>query len=150
MIFVRDIIKLLTIVRLLKIVIIMIFANTDKEITIIYYSEDHVGKQILAYAQTEGLPIHEIDLVHTKLQGTHWADLAGRMNVEIKDLINTEGPSFLQKFEGTTDLSSQGWLTLFEHNPDILKAPIVMKGDKIVMMSNPQDMLSFVQEKSSI
>jgi arsenate reductase len=31
------------------------------------------------------------------------------------------------------------------NNPDILKAPIVMKGDKIIMMSNPQEMLYFVK-----
>ena len=122
----------------------MILENTDKEITIIYHSEDYIGKQILAYAQTEDLPIHEIDLAHTKLHGVHWAELASRMNIEIKDLINTEGSYFLQKFKELTDLSSQGWLTLLEHNPGILKAPIVMKGDKIVMMSNPQDMLNFL------
>lgn len=124
----------------------MIFANTDKEITIIYYLEDHVGKEILAYAKIEGLPIHEIDLVHIKLIGVHWAELADRMNIEIKELINTEGQYFTQKFKESTDLGNHDWLTLLEHNPEILKAPIVMKGDKIVMMSNPQDMLSFVKE----
>ena len=30
-------------------------------------------------------------------------------------------------------------------NPEILKAPIVMKGDKIVAMTNPRDMLYFVK-----
>lgn len=122
----------------------MIFANTDKEITIIYYSEDHIGRQILAYAQAEGLPIHDIDLAHVKLTGTHWAELARRLNIEIKDLINTEDPDFIQKFKDLDDLSEQDWITLLIHNPDILKAPIVMKGDKIVMMSDPQKMLHFL------
>ncbi|PJA07993.1 MAG: hypothetical protein COX70_05000 [Flavobacteriales bacterium CG_4_10_14_0_2_um_filter_32_8] len=122
----------------------MIFANTDKEITIIYYSEDHIGRQILTYAQSKGLPIHDIDLAHVKLTSLHWAELAGRLNIKIKDLINVEAPSFLQKFNGLTNLSEIDWLSLLEHNPDILRAPIVMKGDKIVMMSNPQDMLYFV------
>ena len=122
----------------------MIFANTDKEITIIYYSEDHIGRQILTYAQSKGLPIHDIDLAHVKLTSLHWAELAGRLNIKIKDLINVEAPSFLQKFNGLTNLSEIDWLSLLEHNPDILRAPIVMKGDKIVMMSNPQDMHYFV------
>lgn len=122
----------------------MIFANTDKEITIIYYSEDRISKQILAYAQVQGLPIHDIDLAHVKLTSLHWMELANRLKIEIKDLINLDDPDFLQKFDGLDDLSNADWLTLLEHNPDILKAPIVMKGDKIVMMSNPQDMLHFV------
>lgn len=122
----------------------MIFANTDKEITIIYSSEDHIGQQILAYAQTKNLPIHDIDLVHVKLTSMHWIELASRLNIETKDLINVENPEFLQKFNGLTDLSEIDWLKLLEHNPGILRAPIVMKGDSIVMMSNPQDMFRFV------
>lgn len=123
----------------------MVFANTDKEITIIYYSDDHISREILAYAQTEGLPIHDIDLAHVRLRGIHWAELANRMNIEIKDLINTEDPDFINKFKGLRDLSEADWLTLLEHNPDVLRAPIVMKGKKIVMMNNPQDMLHFVE-----
>lgn len=123
----------------------MIFANTDKEITLIYHSGEHIGKQILALAQAENLPIHDIDLAHMKLTPWHWAELATRMKVHIKELINTEDPDFLQKFIGVDDLSDDDWLKLLIHNPDILRAPIVMKGDKVVQMSNSQDILHFVK-----
>ncbi|MEP7269658.1 MAG: ArsC/Spx/MgsR family protein [Saprospiraceae bacterium] len=123
----------------------MIFANTDKEITLIYNSDEHIGRKILAYAQIENLPIHDIDLVHMKLTTTHWAELASRMGINVRDLVNTEDPDFLQKFGHIDQLTNDDWLNLLVHNPGILKAPIVMKGDKIVMMSNPQDMLNFVK-----
>lgn len=123
----------------------MIFANTDKEITLIYHSVEHVGRQILAYAQTENIPIHEVDLAHVKLTPTHWAEIASRMDINVKELINTEDPDFLQKFKHSDNFSDDDWLKLLVHNPDILSAPIVMKGDKIVQMSNPQDMLYFVE-----
>lgn len=122
----------------------MIFANTDKEITIIYHSEDHLGRQILAYAHTENFPIHDIDLAHVKITSLQWIELTRRLKIEIKDLINTESTDFLQKFKKSSDLSDEDWLTLLIQNPTILKAPIVMKGDKIVMMSNSQDMLHFL------
>lgn len=123
----------------------MIFANTDKEITLIYHSEEHIGRQILAYAQTEKLPIHDIDLAHVKLSPTHWAELASRLDIPVKELINTEDPDFIQKFEKEEDFSDDDWLKLLVHNPNILKAPIVIKGEKIVQMSNSQDMLYFVK-----
>jgi arsenate reductase len=123
----------------------MIFANTNKEITLIYNSEEHIGRQILAYAQIEKIPIHDIDLVHMKLSSTHWAELASRMGINVQDLVNTESSSFLQKFGHMDELSDDDWLKLLVHNPKILKAPIVIKGDKIVMMTNPQDMLYFVK-----
>lgn len=123
----------------------MVFANTDKELTIIYNSDNHLGKQILAYAETEGLPIHDIDLKHVELTRLHWAELASRLKIEVKELINTEDPNFMKKFSDLGDLNENDWLTLLVHNPDILRAPIVMKGDKIVMMANSQDMLYFVE-----
>lgn len=122
----------------------MIFANTDKEITLIYDSNEHIGRQILAYAQTESLPIRDVDLAHVSLTPTHWVGLAKRMNIEVKELVNTEDPDFMQKFGNVSDLSEDDWLKLLVHNPDILRAPIVMKGEKIVMMSNSQDMLHFM------
>jgi arsenate reductase len=122
----------------------MIFANTDKEITLIYHSEDSIGLKILAYAQIENIPIHDIDLKNMKLTATHWAELASRMNIHVRDLVNTEHPNFSQKFGQLEHLSNDDWLTLLIHNPDILKAPIVMKGHKVILMLNPQEMLNFV------
>ncbi len=123
----------------------MTFANSDKEITLIYNSEEQIGRKILAYAQIENIPIHDIDLVHMKLTPTHWAELASKMGIDVRGLVNTEDPDFLQKFGHMDQLSDDDWLKLLVHNPGILKAPIVMKGDKIVMMNNPQDMLYFVK-----
>ena len=111
----------------------MIFANTDKEITLIYNSNEHIGKQILAYAHIEKIPIHDIDLAHMKLTTTHWAELASRMGINICDLINTEDSDFLQKFGQMDQFSEDDWLKLLVNNPSILKAPIVMKGNKILM-----------------
>ena len=120
------------------------FSNTNKEITIIYYSEDHVGRQILAYAQEESFPIRDIDLKNMKLTATQWVSIADRLGIPVKELINTDDPDFMEKFKGMSDFEDHDWLKLLVHNPDIIKAPIVMKGDKIMQMSNPQDMLHFV------
>ena len=59
--------------------------------------------------------------------------------------MNTENPNFLKKFGKVNDLTDQDWLNLLAHNPNILKVPIVMKGTKIGMMSNPQKMLHFLE-----
>ena len=123
----------------------MIFANTDKEITLLYTSEDSVGKQILAFAKSEAIPVHDVDLAHTKVTPTQWSEVASRLNIPIQELLNTEGPDFAEKFNEKDDFSEDDWLTVLVHNPSLLKAPVVMKGDKIVMMSNPQDMLQFIK-----
>jgi arsenate reductase len=123
----------------------MTLANSDKQLTLIYHSEEHIGRQVLAYTQAENIPIHDIDLAHVKLTPTHWAELASKMRINVKDLVNTEHPDFSQKFESVVNLLENDWLTLLVQNPEILKGPILIKGDKIAMLSNPQDMLHFVK-----
>jgi len=123
----------------------MILANSDKEITLIYHSDEHIGRQVLAYTQAENFPIHDIDLAHMTLTPTHWSELASKMGINVRDLVNTEHPNFSQKFEPLVNLSENDWLTLLVKNPEILKGPILIKGNKIAMCTNPQDMLHFVQ-----
>jgi arsenate reductase len=123
----------------------MTLANSDKEITLIYNSEDHVGRQVLAYTKAENIPVRDIDLAHVKLTPTHWAELAFKMGSDVRDLVNTEHPDFSQKFGKGKDLSENDWLTLLVQNPEILRGPVVMKGDKVEILSNPQDMLHFVK-----
>lgn len=124
---------------------IPMFANTDKEITIIYSSQNPVAKQILAYSKTEGLPIHSIDITKMPLNATQWSGIALKMNMPISELINTQSAAFIRLSETFISLSDNDWLKLLTHNPEILKAPIVMKGDKVVIMQNPQDMLRFLE-----
>ena len=120
------------------------FSNSDRTLTLIYHSDDHLGKSVLAYANTEGIPIRELDIAHTKISETNWAELAEKLGIPVKELVNMDHPNFKQHYADDVDLTDQDWLKFLERNPATLRAPIVMKGDKIKMMSNPQDMLHFV------
>ncbi|MCB9222838.1 MAG: hypothetical protein R2780_10905 [Crocinitomicaceae bacterium] len=120
------------------------FSSSEKLITLIYHGDDHLGREILAYAQTEDLPIREIDLSKTKVSETNWALFADKLGIDIKDLVNMDHPNFKQHYDAEVDLSDHDWLKFLEHNPSTLKAPIVMIGEKIQLMYNPQDMLHFV------
>jgi len=122
------------------------FSKSNKEITLIYNSDDHIGQKILAYAHSENIPVRDINLKFMKLTATHWAQLATMMNVKIRDFVNTEHPNFSQKFGKSDQLSSEDWLKLLINNPEILRAPVVIKGDKVSMMTNPQEMLGFVNQ----
>jgi arsenate reductase len=123
----------------------MIFANTNKEITLIYNSEEPIGRQILADALKEKITVHDIDLKHIKLTPTQWAGLASKLHLDIGELVDTKSAGFLKKFGQVEDLTSQDWLSLLAHNPDILKAPIVLKGSKTSMITSPQDVLTFLK-----
>ncbi len=115
-------------------------ATSDRQITIFYTTNSVRAKQALAYAKSEGLAIQPIDILKTPLTGTQIAELANRLGIEVKDLVNQEHPAYVKKFE-PVELSSQDWITLIKHNPEIMKQPIALRGSHTILVETPSDMI---------
>ena len=115
-------------------------ATSNRQITLFYNSNSSRAKKTLAYAEAEGLEIHTIDILKTSITGTQIAELADRLGLEIKDLINQEHPSYKIKFE-YHDLSSEDWIKMIKKNPEILKQPIALRGDKTILVETPTDII---------
>ena len=115
-------------------------ATSERQITFYYSSKSKRAKQALAYAQTEGLPIQKIDILKTPLTGTQIAELSDRLGILVKDLVNQDHPSFKTKFE-PMELSTNDWIKLIQHHPDILKQPIALRGDLTILVETPTDII---------
>jgi len=115
-------------------------ATSERQITLFYNSESVRAKQALGYAKAEGLPIQEIDILKTRLTGTQIAELADRLKMEIKDLVNQQHPAYVSKFEHH-NLSSEDWIKMIRNNPEIMKQPIALRGDKTILVETPTDII---------
>ncbi|WAC02782.1 hypothetical protein N7U66_03730 [Lacinutrix neustonica] len=115
-------------------------ATSNRQITLYYNSNSVRAKQTLAYARAEGIPVLPIDLLKQKLTGTQIAELAERLKIKIEDFVNQEHPSYNSKFEHH-QLSSDDWIKMIQHNPDIMKQPIALRGDKTILIETPTDII---------
>ncbi|HCE53782.1 MAG TPA: hypothetical protein DER05_01810 [Lutibacter sp.] len=115
-------------------------ATSNRQITLYYIANSVRAKQTLAYAKAEGLAIQPIDILKTPLTGTQIAELATRLGLEVKDLVNQDHPAFAKKFE-TLELSTNDWIKMIQHNPEIMKQPIALRGDHIILVETPTDIL---------
>lgn len=115
-------------------------ATSNRQITLFYSSTSVRAKQTLAYAKAEGLPIHEVDILKTKLTGTQIAELADRLHIRIKDLVNQEHPSYSSHFE-PHNFSTDDWIKMIQHNPEIMKQPIALRGNKTILVETPTDII---------
>ncbi len=115
-------------------------ATSDRQITLFYSSNSTRAKQSLAYAKAEGLAIQEIDILKTKLTGTQIVELADRLHMEVADLINQEHPSYKKHFEHH-DFSTDDWIKMIRHNPEIMKQPIALRGDITILVETPTDII---------
>lgn len=118
-----------------------VIATSDRQITLYYIAESSRAEQTLAFAKAEGLPMLEVDILKTPLTGTQIAELADRLGLEIKDLVNQEHPSYTSKFVHHNH-SSDDWIKMIQHNPEIMKQPIALRGDKTILVETPSDIIN--------
>ncbi|MBQ0734701.1 arsenate reductase family protein [Aquimarina celericrescens] len=115
-------------------------ATSNRQITLFYSSKSVRAKQTLAYAKAEGWPIQEIDILKTPLTGTQIAELADRLQIEIKDLVNQDHPAYKSHFE-PHDFSSNDWIKMIQHHPEIMKQPIALRGNITILVETPTDII---------
>lgn len=115
-------------------------ATSERQITLFCHSNSVRAKKTLAYAMAEGLPILQIDMLKTPLTGTQIAELADRLGLEIKDLVNQEHPAYTKHFEHH-DFSEDDWIKMIKNNPEIMKQPIAIRGKLTILVETPTDII---------
>ncbi|TXD50127.1 arsenate reductase family protein [Polaribacter sp. IC073] len=115
-------------------------ATSERQITLFYNSSSVRAKQTLAYAKAEGLAILEIDLLKTKITGTQIVELADRLKIKVEDLVNQEHPSYTSILEHH-NLSTNDWIKMIQHHPEIMKQPIALHGDITILVETPTDII---------
>ena len=115
-------------------------AKSERQITLYYSSKSVRAKQALAYAKAEGFRMREVDIMKTPLTGTQICELAVRLDLKVSDLVNQSHPAYTSKFE-EAELSTNDWIKLIQHHPDILKQPIAIRGDLTILVETPTDII---------
>ena len=115
-------------------------ATSNRQITLFYSSKSVRAKQTLVYAKAEGLEILEIDILKTKLTGTQIVELADRLHLEVADLVNQEHPAYTSRFKHH-NLTTDDWIKMIQHNPEIMKQPIALHGDITILIETPTDII---------
>ena len=99
----------------------------------------------LVYAKALGVPVLTIDISKTPITGSQIFEIANRLGMEIKDLIYRDNDVFNSKSEPINlealNLSSEDWIKMIQKNPEILKQPIAIRGDKTILVVTPTDIL---------
>jgi arsenate reductase-like glutaredoxin family protein len=106
--------------------------NQPRELTLIYHSEKSDDKKARGYVESLRLAIKTLDLAKESLTETQLAQLADKMELPIKNLIDAtyyDGSSTEDK-EGLKKMDTTQLLTFIKHNPKILHTPILIIGDR--------------------
>ena len=114
----------------------------ENEILIYYDRNSSRAKKVLAYARTISRHVNEVEYHRTSFTPTMWKQLLQRLNMKPKSLLNKANPYYQLNVRGR-DFDEEGWLNILIRNPDLIKAPIVVKGSQAILCNNPTDILKF-------
>ena len=60
------------------------------------------------------------------------------LDVHPKDLLNKAHPYYQENIRGR-EFDEEDWLTVLAKNPELIKAPIAVRGRRAILCNNPTD-----------
>ncbi len=111
-----------------------------KEVFIIYNFEERGNREAMAYAKQIAQHVNEVDISKTPLTERQMAQLLGNLGVDVEDVIDRRADIYQEKYQDVK-MSVTDWLEVIKHNPELLRTPIGILGNRAVICETPGDML---------
>ena len=122
------------------------------ELKFIYNSTQIKEREALAYAKSlDQHYINEIDLSKETLTERQWAEIAKKLNLTVKELIDENNDYYQDVLEGK-DFDDNDLLQVMKEHPQIIKSPIIDSDQFTRFIKSPYDFnemdLAFEEIKS--
>lgn len=114
--------------------------NQNREITVYLGGNDYKDTQTVAYAKSEGYAVRSVDVRKESFTRTQLLQLADKMEIKLPDLIDQQKPIF-KTLSAQNTYNTEGWMELILNNPEIIKTPIIQRGNKVYFIDTPTDAL---------
>jgi len=118
-----------------------------REIQIYYNPESSTHRSTIAYAKSVARHIKSYAFHQTPSTGTSWQQIIKALDLEDpKMLLNKADPYYQEHLRGR-DFSEECWIKIIQKNPDLIKAPIAMRGNRAIICSTPTDIYKLTETK---
>jgi arsenate reductase len=96
------------------------------------------SKKTIAYAKSHSNNVNTIDLSKTKGTGTIWENILTKLEKSPKELLDKSQPYYQENIKGR-DFEKRDWIYLLMNNPDLVKSPIAIRGNRAILIDTPTD-----------
>lgn len=109
-----------------------------REILIYYNPESSTHRMTVAHGQTIGSHVRTFAFEKAPSTGTSWQQILNALQLHPKDLMNKAHPYYQTYLRGR-EFDEESWVNVLQRNPEIIKAPIAIRGKKAVLCLTPTD-----------
>jgi len=116
-----------------------------REILIYYNPESSADRRTVAHAK--GMVPHLRSYAHgsTPSGGTSWLQIIRSLDLHPKELLNKAHPDYQKNIRGK-EFDEEGWISVIKYNPQMIKCPIAMRGNRVVLCSTPTDIYRLIDD----
>ncbi|MFT4667661.1 MAG: arsenate reductase [Polaribacter sp.] len=116
----------------------------QREILIYYSPESSSDRKTVAHAQSVVPHVRTFPFGQTPSTAASWQSILKSIGRHPKDLLNKAHPYYQSHIRGR-EFSRENWIKVLRFNPEILKAPIAIRGTRAILCENPTDIYKLVE-----
>ena len=117
---------------------------SENEILLYYDPATSIGRKTRAYAHSLSTNINDVEYHKTKFTSTTWRQILDMLRLEPKKLLDKSHPYYQSHIRGRS-YDDEGWLNILIRNPELIIAPIAIKGNRAILCTNPTDIYRLLQ-----
>lgn len=123
-------------------------ARDKNQMSYIYSSESHLGKQVLGYVQGLKKKVEIIDISKDDLSDTIWVELRDNLDLPFDEIFTTENED-LSDYGDRQNFSKTDWVKIINKRPELLRKPIAVHGDNVMLIAHRSEILKFFDVDSA-
>jgi len=112
-----------------------------QEITLIYNFNKQGDREAIAYAKQMAQNVNEVDIAKNPLTERQMAMLLDKLGVGVEEIIDKKSDVYREKYSDK-DMEEPDWLGVLKHEPNMMKTPIGILGEKSIICDLPSHILS--------
>lgn len=116
-------------------------SKDNNQINLYYHPDHRLAKKCIAIANANKAKVLAIDISSTRVSQTDWSEIAKLLDTSVVNLVDLEHESITSKFGQTPDLDEFSALKIIQKNPEVIKHPIALREERVVIANTARDIL---------
>ncbi len=122
--------------------------KTHRREILIYYNPDSSSdRRTVAHAQGLTNHVKTFSFNQTPSTDMSWQRILKTLDVHPKDLMNKAHPYYQEHIRGR-EFDKESWLKVIRYNPELIKAPIAIRGNRAVLCKSPTDIYQLMERSA--
>ena len=118
--------------------------TNPREIIIYYNPESSRDKKTVAHAKGLVPHLRTYAFGQTPSTTTSWQTILKSLDMHPKELLNKADPYYQAHLRGK-EFDEESWLNVITRNPNLIKAPIALRGRKAILCNSAPDVYKLAQ-----